>query len=172
MSSRYFLTSFVIGSLLLAACSRLVNPNPSSTESIHYHAGFQVYLNDSLRDFSDLKYMHGASCVEGPVTPAPVDDQIEKAHLHDGVGDVVHVHRAHAVWGDLFKNINYPIDSTASAYINGQPINNFLSFPIKPYDSLIIFEGINTDINSKLNQEVTKAHIVEIEQKSESCGSP
>ena len=39
------------------------------------------------------------------------DKQLEKAHLHDLIGTVAHIHRENATWRDLFKNIGYSVSS-------------------------------------------------------------
>src|SRR4051812_30234652 len=74
-------------------------------KELHYHAGFQVYENGKQKSFADIAYMHDKPCTGKKAEEEKEDEQIEKAHLHDLVGDVVHVHRENATWGDLFKNI-------------------------------------------------------------------
>jgi hypothetical protein len=142
-------------------------------EPVHIHAGFHVYKDDKLQDFSDFKYMHEMPCtVDGkPIEGAHPDEQLEKAHLHDQNGDVVHVHRKGATWGDLFKNIKYPISKNAVVYNNGQRIENFLDREIVHYESVVIFEGKHMNDKKYLKDAVTKDRIVEVENGSETCGS-
>jgi len=128
-------------------------------KEIHYHAGFLVYVDGQLQDFTPSKYMETQPCYTNKVKHPPEDNQKEKAHLHDGIGDVVHVHRANATWGDLFKNIDFSFPATESAvgYINNTQI------------SAIIVSG---DIKAiDLKRYVTVDHIKEIESKSETCGT-
>jgi hypothetical protein len=140
-------------------------------KKVHYHAGFQVYRNDALQNFSDPQYMHQKPCTTNETNNEPEDEQIEKAHLHDLVGDVVHIHRENVTWQDLFTNLKYPIDSKqTTAYLNNKKIDNFLSTPIHPYDSLVIFIGKNIQIDKKLSNAVKKSHIQQIEKQSENCG--
>lgn len=139
-------------------------------KSIHYHAGFQIYKDNALLDLSGLEYMNLKPCGEHDEILSPEEEQIEKAHLHDFTGDVAHVHREGALWSDLFKNIKIEINP-AEAYINGQKTENILTVPIKAYDSIVIFEGENSDIETKLESRVTIEHIKEAESKSENCGS-
>ena len=146
------------------------NPN----NEIHFHAGFLVYVNGKLRDFSDPKYMEIESCTDEKSTPKALskeEEQLEKAHLHDSVGDVVHVHRKGAVWGDLFKNIGFtfPQNQSLSAFQNGKEIQNFLSSPITPFQSIIIVSGDTGNID--LGKSVSLDHIKQIESSSESCAS-
>lgn len=160
--------------LAIVALASTITPETVQPEDeIHYHAGFQVYKDDVLQDFSGLQYMHLESCTEEEhkEEPSAEEEQLEKAHLHDGIGDVIHVHRENVTWKDFFENIKVDINSEASAYINGKEVENFQDSPINTYDSLVIFEGQNTDTNEKLQKAVSKEHIIETESKSESCGS-
>src|SRR5688500_3050606 len=99
-------------------------------EEIHYHAGFMVYIDGKLQDFSEAKFMSIAPCSEesdSHQAKSKVEEQLEKAHLHDNIGDVVHVHRKGAFWGDLFKNIGFEFpDKKLKAFINGKPIADIL----------------------------------------------
>lgn len=138
-------------------------------EEVHYHAGFQVYVDSQVQNFSDLKYMQMKPC--GGIFDSE-DDQIEKAHLHDNVGDVVHVHRKGAVWGDLFKNLKWeiPKDKEFVGYLNGERKENLLEYPILPYDSVLFFSGKIDGMNQKLQARVTDDHMKEVEAKLENCG--
>lgn len=138
---------------------------------VHYHAGFQVYVDDKLQDFSSYKYMQVRPC--GDNHDHASDEQMEKAHLHDGVGDVVHVHRRNPLWGDLFKNIKFSLDERKGvvSFVNGKEVDDILTYPIKPFDSVVIFVGISSDIEDKLNKRVTKEKIDTVGKRSESCGA-
>lgn len=152
------------------------NPEPDP-EGVHYHAGFQVYVDNELQDFSDLKYMNTQPCGTHEEEHAtPEEEQMEKAHLHDNIGDVVHVHRPAAAWRDLFTNMGYEIDDTnLELYVNGDKVEyvqskNLLDHSITPYESVIFFVGENDDIAGKLAGAVTREHIEQTEQRSENCG--
>lgn len=142
----------------------------SSEPDIHYHAGFIVFNDGKNVDFSDTKYMQIKPClIDGQEEKAtPEDEQIEKAHLHDNVGDVVHVEAKEAKWGDLFTNIKYDLDySKITAYINGQKVDDLKSISIKEDDSLVIFIG---KVDQKLlSQALTKEYIEEKGKSSSSC---
>jgi hypothetical protein len=170
---KLFIGLAILGVLAIAAViilpQTLLKPKP-----IHYHAGFQIYKDNKLQDFSDFKYMHEAPCtVDGkPINDPHADGQLEKAHLHDHTGDVVHVHRANAMWKDLFTNIKYPIDEkNVVAYVNGKKVNAILEKKIEPYESVIIFIGTHVDDQNYLKKAVTKKHIQDVEHKSETCSS-
>ncbi len=145
---------------------------PPAEQKVHYHAGFQVYVDGVKQDFSDFKYMNLVPCSKNPKNQPPEDPQLEKAHLHDRVGDVVHIEHEGAVWGDLFKNIHYSFDTTKQivGYVNDQKVSDIFSTHIKPNDSVVIVVGSQKNVQQYLKNKVTQAHIAEISKKSESCG--
>lgn len=134
---------------------------------VHYHAGFQVYVDNVKQDFSDFKYMKIEPC---GTDHSEGDEQLEKAHLHDNVGDVVHVHRDGAKWSDLFTNIGYALDQDVKGYLNGQLVPQALTMPIIGNGSMVFFVGENTDIPQKVAGRVSQDHIIEVEAMSEKCG--
>src|SRR3989344_2881294 len=140
-------------------------------EKIHYHAGFVVFDNNKKLDFSGSEYMNIKPCVAGEKDEdIGEDEQIEKAHLHDGVGDVVHIEASGALWKDLFSNIRYSVDySAATGFINGIKATAFQNEPIRAYDSLVVFIG--PVYEALLSQTVTREHILEKEKKSDDCGT-
>lgn len=139
-------------------------------QKTHYHAGFVVFQNNKQISFSEMKYMFLEPCVlnkKGDNSTA--DIQIEKAHLHDNVGDLVHIERTGAIWKDLFTNIHYPLDYTkVTAYINGKLAQNFQNQPIHNDDSLVVFIG--KEDPKLLSQGVTKNYIGTMAKKSTTCG--
>lgn len=152
--------SILMGGLLLgllAVGGSLVAENSEKEEHVHYHAGFSVYIDGVKQDYSDFKYMNFTPCSEHDEAKSKEEEQIEKAHLHDSVGDVVHVHRSGAKWGDLFKNINVSLP-------NDLPI---LSKNIEPNSSVVITIGEPIANPTKVSME----RIQEVEAKSELCGS-
>lgn len=142
-------------------------------KAVHYHAGFLVYKDGKLQDFSDFKYMHEKPCTSDgkPIEDPNPDEQMEKAHLHDNDGDVAHVHREKARWKDLFQNIKYPIDPTITAYVNGQKVDDILEKKIEPNESVVFFIGKNTNEKELSEKAVTVQRIKDVEKKSESCSA-
>ncbi len=158
--------------LIFAAAIFKTKYSGKSQKKIHYHAGFQVYKNNKLVDFSDLKYMDDKPCMVNGKTIDSGNDQLEKAHLHDLVGDVVHIHRNSVYWRDVFINLKYSLNGEkVEGYIAGKKVDNILNYPIKTYDILILFVDSHKDISSYLPKAVTKQHILEVEQRSETCGN-
>lgn len=152
---------------------RYLKKSTNTHDEVHHHAGFQVYDGDKLVDFSDFKYMHVNPCFTQDHSQVLTEEKIqeEKAHLHDNVGNVVHVHQPDAVWKDLFRNIGYKIDGNVTGHVNGEEVKNILAYPIKKYDSVVFVTRDTSDVESRLQNAVTKDHIISVENKSENCGS-
>lgn len=162
-----------LGSVILLILTSFLIIGRNKDEAIHYHAGFAVFTNNKQVDFSDFKYMIIKPCNldKDEEKESDEDDQIERAHLHDQIGDVVHVERKNSKWSDLFTNLHYDIDYKSSeAYLNGKKKNNFQNQIIQPYDSLVVLIGKN-DSKKALTKAVKKSHIEETEKRSENCGS-
>lgn len=157
--------------LVIVVCVYIFPRTILKSKAVHVHAGFQVYTNNKIVDFSDFKYMHEAPCtVNGKPVEGYKDEQMEKAHLHDQTGDVVHVHRDNAIWGDLFQNIKYPLSpENINVYINGVKTENFLEQKIEPYHSVVIFVGEQENVQVRLKNAVKKDRILQVEKKSETC---
>lgn len=138
--------------------------------SVHYHAGFRIYLDGVLQDYRDYRYMNYTACSEHEEESAE-EEQMEKAHLHDQVGDVVHVHRTGGEWGDLLKNagIALPSDKPLTGYVDGQKVENILDYPIEANRTAILVVGEEGQEHG--SEMVPKEHIAEVEAKSELCGS-
>lgn len=139
-------------------------------QKTHSHAGFVVFQNDKKLDFSDMKYMSVEPCVLNNKREDSAEDiQIEKAHLHDNVGDLVHVERTGPIWKDLFTNIHYSLNyAKTTGYINGKQVNNYQFQSIKPFDSLVVFIGKSDQ--KLLAQAVTKGYMIKMAKKSTTCG--
>lgn len=146
------------------------NKSPAP-KKVHFHAGFLVYQNNILLDFSGNKYMDYSNCKLHPDNLTPAEFQQEKAHLHDNVGNVVHVHIAGAKWHDLFSNLKFPFpkNQKITGFLGGKEDKNILNEEIKPYESVIIAIGDYSKVN--LKKYVSGAEIKKVEKTSELCGS-
>lgn len=148
---------FVVSGIGLALLAYWGFASTQPEEHVHYHAGFVVYVDGVKQDYGDFKYMNFKPCTQEEAKSTKEDEQIEKAHLHDGVGDVVHVEAAGSVWGDLFKNIGVTLPAEVAE----------LEQPIVPDSSIAIVIGSAVDNPDKVSIE----RIKEVEAKSELCGS-
>ena len=162
---------FLAGSLLILILVGLVifGIKRGQPVEVHYHAGFRIYENNQLVDFSGTQYMHIKPCSKDEAHESAGNDPRERAHLHDGIGDVVHVHRADATWGDLFAGLGFHPEGTVTYYINGQPVGDVNKRVIAAYDRLLILVGKNDRLEEKLQSVPDKAKVEEAEQKTEGC---
>ena len=96
----------VAGVVGIGAARFATLPEPSDTEGPHYHANFAVFLNGERLDLSATHYMQDiAACKANPALILPV----ERAHMHEGIHDVVHVHHEGSTWGHFFQNIGFAL---------------------------------------------------------------
>lgn len=184
MHKKILIPSVIFALLLLGAGGVLAYKHLAEKEApledhhahdeVHYHAGFQVYLDDELLDFSTFQYMELKPCGPGDIT------EEDTVHLHGNIGDVVHVHKAGMTWRNLAEYLSERSGETITedmaaemgvkAYLNGELTEDFLSKEIKPYDSLVVFVGRTTDEAGKLAGAVTKEHVEYAESLKENCG--
>lgn len=136
---------------------------------IHIHAGFQLYKDDQRVDFTDFTYMSVKPCGEedhgdGKGGYSKLDD----IHLHDGIGDVIHIHTANVTWGDVFASLNVDVQGIV-AYVDGKELRDPLSYQVQDGESWVFTVGKTTDIEEKLVQRVSQERIEEIGLQSETC---
>ncbi|MBX4197373.1 hypothetical protein KW801_02330, partial [Candidatus Saccharibacteria bacterium] len=144
----------VVGILVLLVI-RFFTYNPPKA---HYHANFVVYINGQREQFKEPFYYEeaGAACTaEGNITPQ------DRAHMHDNVNDVVHVHDHAVTWGQFFQNLGWYInprfintptqllladDSHKVTFlVNGQAVPNIANQVIGDRDRLLVDYGNEAD---------------------------
>lgn len=163
---------FIIVSLiLLVGVGSYLYLQRNTHDDTHIHAGFVVYIDGVKQEYSDIKYMNLTPCSDHESVNTPEEEQIEKAHLHDNDGDVVHVHRKGAVWGDLFTNLGISFDSSKeiAGYKDGQKITDILKKNIIPNESIVIVVGDQSKATTYT--PVSEEKVIEVGKKSELCGT-
>lgn len=119
---------------------------------VHYHANFAVFIDGKNQDFSEDKFMHIEPCSDKDEHEEP-NDLEEKVHLHDNVGNVVHVHDANIHWEDLFKSLNYEIErKNVNYYLNGKKDKDVLKKVIQSEDKFLVSIGEKGNSNNELSQ--------------------
>lgn len=158
----------VVGTLGFALSKSSVD-----SETVHYHAGFQIVQNGMLLDYSAPEYMHVVPCLDKNVhIEIDKNDVTERIHLHNQVGTVAHIHDNGVVWEDLLRSLG-AIDTFSNMPITvfdtqGKKIENGLQKVIDSYESIVIVVGgAPSDISKYI---VSKETILKAEKDVENCG--
>lgn len=133
----------------------------AAAEDIHIHADFVVNINGKAFDFSDEKYQSDE--------PSEDEDHDHEehaldpyTHLHNGIGNVIHVHKKGVTLGYFFKTLSmelaetcftddennkYCADESSSLkfFVNGSRKQNPASYEIQDLDQILISYGSLTD---------------------------
>jgi predicted lactoylglutathione lyase len=75
-------------------------------EHVHYHANFAVYLNGVRDEFKGTQYYQEVaicSASRGITIPQ------QRAHMHDNINSVIHVHDHATTWGQFFENLGWTV---------------------------------------------------------------
>lgn len=110
-----------------------------ASDAYHAHFDLKVYINGSPIDLSLSKYQS----TEG----AELDPYI---HLHDGNGEVVHVHKENIPLSELFSSIklNFPSDTSTNnlkVYVNSTKSSEGLAYIPKDLDHVLVSYGSTED---------------------------
>ena len=101
----------------------------------HYHSEFQVYIDGERKDLSTLDYMYFAPCRVYDFGEVELEE-IDRAHLHSYVGDVVHLHDDGVTWRVLLTNLNFEGDLLGYNK-EGELVEGLIDRVILPYESVI-----------------------------------
>lgn len=140
-------------------------------EEVHYHAGFQVYDANGQLDFSGFDYMNVNPCGDdGTHDDEEEHTEEDYIHLHDLVGDIVHIHGPGQTWGMVFEHLELSPEGEVVAYNNTERVENPLNTPVEPYQSMIFLLDENASIDpTDQSNYLTKDYIIEVEEKGENC---
>lgn len=163
----------VISILLLASLfvgKYALNHDEPVHDDVHFHAAFKVYIQDKQEDFGQFKYMHLEPCTLDEKEEEGLVDIKDKVHLHNNIGEVVHIHAPGITWRDLFVSLEREdlFEEDVDFYKNGGKVVNLLDEEIQEYDSVLFMIDSNTDNLSELY--TTKQAMLEAEAKLEDCG--
>lgn len=95
-----FTFGLLLGVLIILAI-RFATYKP---DQIHYHANFAVYINGQRQEFKGPQYYQEVaicSATNGITIPQ------QRAHMHDNINSVVHVHDHAVTWGQFFENLGW-----------------------------------------------------------------
>ncbi len=152
--------SFFVGILCFSALRfLLVHKN-----EVHYHANFAVFINGNREKFDNFTfYEEVASC-----DSSELNNPKHRAHLHDNVNGVVHVHEAAVTWGAMFANLGFTLGNKALVtdkvvfvdevdgkklqfVLNGKPVDTVENRVIQSEDALLITYG--NDVQATVSQQ-------------------
>jgi len=161
--AKWFL--FTAGLVLGALAILLIRFATYHVTATHYHANFAVYINGQREQFNGPQYYEevAACTAHGTIQPA------QRAHMHDNINSVIHVHDDGVTWQQFFNNLGWTLgpnfiqtdqqklyleDATNKLNIelNGQNLTDLTSIAnvvIKDRDRLLISYG---DIDAKTLQ--------------------
>ncbi len=170
---------FIAGILWFGAL-RFLLVHPAET---HYHANFVVYINGQREEFKNFTYYEEiAAC-----TTAYANNVKGRAHMHDNVNDVIHVHDKRVTYQDFFENIGWSIgtdfihtdsslysdtgDAKVMYVLNGQQVDKVDNLVIGDKDRLLISYGVvDTDLQVQYKTVASSAAQVDATQDPSSCG--
>lgn len=136
---------------------------------VHYHAGFHVYENGERLDLSGFEYMTILPCSELHNHGGEKEYDASMIHLHDGVGDVVHVHADGQTWRMLMESLGLEADGYTQMYRDGVEAS-LMDDVIVPFER-VVFADAGTEVTSEMIAKVpSRERIQEVENTSETCG--
>ncbi len=153
-------------------------------ERIHYHANFQVFINGQREQFANPSYYEaiGPSCsANAGITPQ------ERAHMHDGINHVVHVHDHAVTWGQFFTNLGWLVDAKVigtpsqmlmadadhkiTFILNGETMDNVSNRVIGDQDKLLVDYGDSNQVaKTEYAGIINKALKYDTSSDPKSCG--
>lgn len=110
-------------SLIKAEVGKAPKPTVTKSEAYHIHANFKVYMNGAALDFSTKK------------------EENEFIHVHDGKGDLLHIHKQGMTLGDFFSSVGTDLPPTIKLYVNGKENSLGLKYVPLDLDKILLTDG-------------------------------
>ena len=179
------LVSLLIGISGTYAALRTVYLNTHAP--VHFHANFGIFINGEHLDFTNSRYMEDviACSVTGEQSPK------ERVHMHNNIGDAIHVHASGVTWADFLTNIGFYADSShlitdeqGPVYLNtsdkkmhfilnGKAVNNPINTLIRSEDRFLISYGSESEsqLTEQFNTIASSAHELNASHDPRTCSS-
>jgi len=103
--SRVWWLVFLFGALFGALIMLAIRFATYSPERVHYHANFAVYLNGRQEQFKSPRYYQEVAVCSLNKVLSPE----QRAHMHDNINSVIHVHDHAVTWGQFFANLGWTL---------------------------------------------------------------
>lgn len=162
----------IVSSVVVGLSLYLTQQDKKEENHPHFHAGFVVYVDGVRQDYSGAQYMHIDMCSIEEKQDSRTMQKEDRAHLHNNIGDVAHIHAEGVTWGELFENtgITLPVEKNVTVYRNGVKISSSIfEAHIAPYESILLSYG--EDMVPKTSDFVTRKRIEEVEKIPSECGN-
>lgn len=110
------------------------------TTPVHYHANFAIFIDGKQVDFTKPSLMHIKPCTNDESESSEPEENV---HLHDQVGNVVHLHAAGISWRTFFHSIKFDLNSFTnekelSVYSKGEKVSpGYLDQEIQKQDQVL-----------------------------------
>ena len=158
-----------------------------SVQHTHYHANFAVYINGQREEFKGPQYYQevAACTAHGPIQPA------QRAHMHDNINSVIHVHDEGVTWDQFFENLGWNLgpnfiqdnqqhmyvedgDNKLNLVLNDQNLTDLTSLAnvvIKDQDRLLISFGTidQSTLDTEFKSVPATAHHYDVTKDPASC---
>lgn len=95
---------FTVGLLVGVLIILVIRFFTYSPVQVHYHANFAVYLNGQREEFKGPQYYQEVAICS---TVNGISSPLQRAHMHDNVNSVIHVHDHAVTWGQFFENLGW-----------------------------------------------------------------
>lgn len=159
-----FVSGLLIGVLIILAI-RFFTYAPTQ---VHYHANFAVYINGKQEEFKAATYYQ-------PETACTSTNDIvrpeQRAHMHDNINSVVHVHDHATSWGQFFENLGWYVGPdfirTANGTMYTENGNNLLHVIIDNQDYTDLTPITNMVIQDKSRVLISYGDISDSQLKQE-----
>lgn len=114
--------------LIKAEILKAPKPTITKTEAYHIHVNVKIYTNGAAIDLSQAKYQS----VEGKELSPDI-------HLHDGNGDVVHIHKKGVTLGEFFTSLKMSFSkSNVKMFVNGKENTRLADYVPQDLDRIVI----------------------------------
>jgi hypothetical protein len=175
--------SFILGALVALGIRFATYHN---AKGVHYHANFGLYINGQREQLKDAFYYEeeSSSCdAQEKMTPH------ERAHMHDNVNSIIHIHDNAVTWGNFFQNIGWVVDNNlvetpqgkmyladssnkVSYILNGKATDNVINQVIGDQDRLLVNFGnvSSANLQNEYKSVPATAHKYDISKDPASCG--
>ncbi len=171
----------VLVGLVLFALFRFITYKPD--HATHYHANWQVWINGQQQMFPEPAfYQEVASCSINDDS-----DPLHRAHMHNNVYDVIHVHANGVTYAQFLENINSSAqkgyvnlagkvyqdnpENKVTYLLNGRKLDSLSGIVIRSEDKLLINYGSETDAEliARDNDIPNKASEYNLKKDPASC---